>query len=150
MPQNQVNPYQQALGGLQMSYQLPGSRFQPSAVQGRFSNPLDENATVFPPDTDAALAALQDQRMTELQRNIASGGAGPVGPINLADLRGDIQKNPLTQQREDVATSDAANRAAMMQGFHGGPVRQVDTNQYESGIVDSPAQQMAKATRGME
>src|SRR6267154_4697052 len=122
-------PYVPALDGLRKL----GSGFTPSEID----------------DPSAQLLALQDQRRAEMADNLdnqgysfspttgklASGFSTRANPASYADVYHDIATNPLTAQAEQVKATEAANQAAIGQGFLG------------AGGVPNPAQEAAITAR---
>lgn len=101
----------QMLGGLQsaLGRPVPGSQFT--------ADPGD--------DTDIALYQLQQQRARELASNLAKaqgpGGFSTGGTVaDLLGLHQDLAQSPITKQASDIADTEAANKAAVQQGFGGG------------------------------
>jgi hypothetical protein len=110
---------------------LPGTAFQPSKVTTGYGAGEDL-------DPSAALLALQNQRKTELERNIPLGGMSPAAPADLSDVQSDIAKNPLTQQRAGIDQYLAAKQKANLQGFAEPAEQAAFGQQLEKQKISSP------------
>jgi hypothetical protein len=122
------NPYFQPIDALRS---LAGSGFTPSKVTTGYG--AGEEL-----DPSAALLALQDQRKTELERNIPLGGMSPAAPADLSDVQSDIAKNPLTQQRAGIDQYLAAKQKANLQGFAEPAEQAAFGQQLEKQKISSP------------